>query len=33
MRFVIDPALPRSVDRITMTYTFYDESTRVGSLN
>jgi cytochrome c oxidase assembly protein subunit 11 len=33
VRFVIDPALPRSVDRITLAYTFYDESTRVGSLN
>ena len=27
------PRLPRSVDRITLSYTFYDESTRVGSLN
>jgi cytochrome c oxidase assembly protein subunit 11 len=33
VRFVIDPALPRSVDRITLSYTFYDEFTRVGSLN
>ena len=33
VRFVIDPAIPRSVDRITLSYTFYDESTRVGSLN
>ena len=33
VRFVIDPALPRSVDRITLSYTFYDELTRVGSLN
>jgi cytochrome c oxidase assembly protein subunit 11 len=33
VRFVIDPALPRSVDRITLSYVFYDESTRVGSLN
>ena len=33
VRFVVDPALPRSVDRITLSYTFYDESTRVGSLN
>ena len=30
---LVDPALPRSVDRITLSYTFYDESTRVGSLN
>lgn len=33
VRFIVDPALPRSVDRITLSYTFYDESTRVGSLN
>jgi cytochrome c oxidase assembly protein subunit 11 len=33
VRFVIDPALPRSVDRITLSYTFYDEFTRVSSLN
>jgi cytochrome c oxidase assembly protein subunit 11 len=33
VRFVIDPAIPRSVDRVTLSYTFYDESTRVGSLN
>ena len=33
VRFVVDPAMPRSVDRITLSYTFYDESTRVGSLN
>jgi len=33
VRFVVDPALPRSVDRITLSYTFYDEFTRVGSLN
>jgi cytochrome c oxidase assembly protein subunit 11 len=33
VRFVVDPAIPRSVDRITLSYTFYDESTRVGSLN
>jgi cytochrome c oxidase assembly protein subunit 11 len=32
VRFVIDPALPRSMDRITLSYTFYDEFTRVGSL-
>ena len=32
VRFVIDPAIPRSVDRITLSYTFYDEFTRVGSL-
>jgi cytochrome c oxidase assembly protein subunit 11 len=33
VRFVVDPALPRSVDRITLSYTFYDESTLVGSTN
>jgi cytochrome c oxidase assembly protein subunit 11 len=33
VRFVVDPALPRSVDRITLSYTFYDEFTRVSSLN
>ena len=33
VRFVVDPAIPRSVDRITLSYTFYDEFTRVGSLN
>jgi cytochrome c oxidase assembly protein subunit 11 len=33
VRFVVDPAIPNSVDRITLSYTFYDESTRVGSLN
>ena len=33
VRFVVDPAIPRSVDRITLSYTFYDESTRMGSLN
>ena len=33
VRFVIDPAIPRSIDRIVLSYTFYDETTRVGSLN
>lgn len=33
VRFIVDPAIPRSVDRITLSYVFYDESTRVGSLN
>ncbi|HEU4590586.1 MAG TPA: cytochrome c oxidase assembly protein [Steroidobacteraceae bacterium] len=33
VRFVVDPAIPRWVDRITLSYTFYDEFTRVGSLN
>jgi hypothetical protein len=26
---VIDPAIPRYVDRLTLAYTFYDETTRV----
>jgi len=29
VRFIVDPALPVYVDRITLAYTFYDESTRV----
>jgi cytochrome c oxidase assembly protein subunit 11 len=33
VRFVVDPAIPRSVDRITLSYIFYDEFTRVSSLN
>ena len=33
VRFVVDPAIPRSMSRITLSYTFYDEFTRVGSLN
>jgi cytochrome c oxidase assembly protein subunit 11 len=33
VRFVVDPAIPHSVDHITLSYTFYDEFTRVGSLN
>ena len=33
VRFVVDPAIPHSVDRIMLSDTFYDESTRVGSLN
>ena len=33
VRFVIDPSIPRSVQRITLSYTFYDEFTRVSSLN
>ena len=33
VRFFVDKALPESVDRLTLSYTFYDESTRVaGSL-
>jgi cytochrome c oxidase assembly protein subunit 11 len=33
VRFVVDPAIPHWVDRITLSYIFYDEFTRVGSLN
>jgi cytochrome c oxidase assembly protein subunit 11 len=29
VRFIIDPALPRYIDLITLAYTFYDESARV----
>jgi cytochrome c oxidase assembly protein subunit 11 len=29
VRFIIDPALPRHIDLITLAYTFYDESSRV----
>jgi cytochrome c oxidase assembly protein subunit 11 len=31
VRFVIDPAIPAYVDRLTLAYTFYDETTRVAS--
>lgn len=31
VRFIVDPALPGYVDRITLAYTFYDASTRVSS--
>jgi len=31
VRFIVDPAIPKYVDRITLSYTFYDESTRVSS--
>ena len=30
VRFIVDAALPSYVDRITLAYTFYDESTRVA---
>jgi cytochrome c oxidase assembly protein subunit 11 len=30
VRFIVDPAIPPYVDRITLAYTFYDESTRVA---
>jgi len=29
VRFIVDPALPAYVDRITLAYTFYDETTNV----
>jgi cytochrome c oxidase assembly protein subunit 11 len=29
VRFVVDPAIPASIDRITLAYTFYDDMTRV----
>jgi cytochrome c oxidase assembly protein Cox11 len=31
VRFIVDPALPRHVDRITLAYTFYDASSRVSA--
>ena len=33
VRFIVDPTIPKSIDRIVLAYTFYDETTRVGSLN
>ncbi|MGB8328370.1 MAG: cytochrome c oxidase assembly protein [Steroidobacteraceae bacterium] len=30
VRFIVDRALPAYLDRITLAYTFYDSSTRVG---
>jgi cytochrome c oxidase assembly protein subunit 11 len=33
VRFVVDPALPQHLDRITLSYIFYDNTTRVGALN
>ena len=33
VRFVVDPALPKHIDRVTLSYVFYDNSTRVGALN
>ena len=29
VRFVVDPAIPADIDRITLAYTFYDETTQV----
>ena len=31
VRFIIDPAIPKYIDRITLAYTFYDVSSRVSS--
>jgi cytochrome c oxidase assembly protein subunit 11 len=31
VRFVIDPAIPAYVDRLTLAYTFYDETTQVAA--
>jgi cytochrome c oxidase assembly protein subunit 11 len=28
VRFVVDPAIPADIDRITLAYTFYDDTTR-----
>lgn len=33
VRFVIDPNLPKRIDRVTLSYVFYDNSTRVAALN
>ena len=33
VRFVVDPALPPHIDRLTLSYVFYDNSTRVAALN
>lgn len=32
VRFVVDPALPAHIDRVTLSYTFYDNSTRVAAI-
>jgi cytochrome c oxidase assembly protein subunit 11 len=31
VRFIIDPSLPSYLDRITLSYMFYDDSTHVGA--
>jgi cytochrome c oxidase assembly protein subunit 11 len=31
VRFIVDPQLPAYIDRITLAYTFYDDSSRVSS--
>jgi cytochrome c oxidase assembly protein subunit 11 len=32
VRFVVDPSLPKHMDRVTLSYVFYDNTTRVGAL-
>lgn len=32
VRFVVDPALPTHIDRVTLSYIFYDNSTRVAAI-
>lgn len=32
VRFVVDPSLPKYMDRVTLSYVFYDNTTRVGAL-
>jgi len=31
VRFIVDPEIPKHIDRITLNYTFYDESSRVSA--
>jgi cytochrome c oxidase assembly protein subunit 11 len=31
VRFIVDPSLPTYLDRITLSYVFYDDSTHVGA--
>jgi cytochrome c oxidase assembly protein subunit 11 len=31
VRFFVDAALPKHIDRLTLSYTFYDESTRIAA--
>lgn len=32
VRFVVDTALPKHLDRLTLSYVFYDTNTRIGAL-
>jgi cytochrome c oxidase assembly protein subunit 11 len=32
VRFIVDPSLPKHMDRVTLSYVFYDNTTRVGAL-